>query len=328
MNPIIPQKLKKGDMIRVIAPSNSMSIISQSTKEIANKRLSDLGFAVTFGKHVEETDEMGSSSISSRIDDLHQAFLDPEIRGVFAVIGGFNSNQLLQYIDWEIIRRNPKIFIGYSDTTALENSFFAKTGLVTYSGPSYSNFGQKLYFDYTLDYFKKCCMADEPYEVKPSPEWSDDAWYVNQEDRHPVKSEGWLVINEGKAGGRITGSNLCTFNLLQGTEYFPDLKDSIVFLEDDSESRPVLFDRDLQSLLHQPSFGGVRGLVVGRFQRKSNMADDILVKIIKTKKELETIPVIANVDFGHTDPRITFPIGGTAEIDANKIDPSIKITNH
>jgi muramoyltetrapeptide carboxypeptidase len=321
-----PQKLQRGDEIRVVAPSSSMGIISGPNKEIANNRLKDLGFKITYGKNVEEINEFNSSSIKSRIADLHKAFSDKKVKAVFAVIGGFNCNQLLKYIDWNIIKNNPKIFIGYSDTTALQNAIFAKTGLVTYSGPAWSTFGQKLHFDYTMEYFQKCLTMNEPVDITPSEKWSDDTWYKDQDNRVLIKNDGWLIINKGKASGTLLGANLCTFNLLQGTEYMPNLKNSILFLEDDDTSNQFLFDRDLQSLIHQPSFKGVNGIVIGRFQNESKMTNEKLIKIIKTKAELKNIPVIANVDFGHTSPIITFPIGGEVSMDTSK--KSIVIIKH
>jgi muramoyltetrapeptide carboxypeptidase LdcA involved in peptidoglycan recycling len=305
-----------------------MTIISAGNRDIANKRLQELGFSISFGKHVEESDDFASSSIKSRVDDLHEAFLDPSVDAIFSVIGGFNCNQLLSYIDWDIIKNNPKIFIGYSDTTALQNAMYAVGNLVTYSGPAWSTFGQKLHFDYTMEYFKKCLMGDGPFPVKPSEYWTDDAWYKDQEDRHPIKNSGWQIINPGKAEGTIIGANLCTLNLLQGTKYFPDIKDSILFIEDDEISDPVLFDRDLQSLIHQKGFDKVKGLVIGRFQKTSKMEDGLLRQIIKSKKELDHIPVIADVDFGHTSPIITFPIGGTVSISAQDSNPTIVIKSH
>jgi muramoyltetrapeptide carboxypeptidase LdcA involved in peptidoglycan recycling len=323
MKKIYPQKLQKGDEIRVVAPSCSMGIISETNREIANSRLKDLGFKITYSKNVEEMDEFRSSSIKSRIDDLHEAFIDKNVKAVFAVIGGFNCNQLLRYIDWNIIKNNPKIFIGFSDTTALQNAIFTKTGLVTNSGPAWSTFGQKLHFDYTLEYFKKCLMNEDSFAINPSKEWTDDLWYLDQDKRSPINNDGWLIINEGKASGTLLGANLCTFNLLQGTEFFPDLNDSVLFIEDDLETKPTNFDRDLQSLIHLPSFIGVKGIVIGRFQNDSKMTNEKLVKIIKTKEELKNIPVIANVDFGHTSPIITFPIGGEVSIDTKKKEISI-----
>lgn len=123
-------------------------------------------------------------------------------------------------------------------------------------------------------------------------------------------------------------TNLCIFNLLQGTEYFPNLANSILFLEDDEESAPHDFDRDLQSLIHLPEFTKVKGLVIGRFQNASEMTKEKLIQIIKTKKELHNMPVVTGVDFGHTDPKITFPIGGQVELELTKSSTSIKITRH
>jgi len=328
MKKIYPEKLKIGDEVRVIAPSRSINILSEEIKKVADQRFAELGLKLTFGKHISETDEFNSTTIESRIKDLYEAFNDKNVKGIITVIGGFNSNQLFKYIDWELIKNNPKIFLGYSDITALNNAIFAKTGLITYSGPHYSTFGQKLYFDYTLEYFKKCLMDDKPFEVKSSNSWSDDEWYLDQNKRELISNQGHLVINEGEAEGTILGANLCTFNLLQGTEYFPDLTDSILFLEDDYESVPHTFDRDLQSLIHLPDFNKVKGLVIGRFQKKSNMTDRLLKKIIKTKKELDNIPVIANVDFGHSDPKITFPVGGEVKIVAKKSNTTIEISKH
>lgn len=327
MNKIYPQKLKTGDEVRIIAPSRSIKILSEETKNIANNRFSNLGLKLTFGKHIEESDEFNSSSIDSRVKDLHEAFKDSNVKAVITIIGGFNSNQLLRYIDWELIKNNPKIFCGYSDITALNNAIFTKTGLVNYSGPHYSSFGQKLYFDYTLDYFKKCLFSDEPFEIKSSEKWSDDQWYLNQDKRELMDNPGFTVINEGDTEGTVLGANLCTFNLLQGTEYFPDLTNSILFLEDDYETVPHTFDRDLQSLIHLPNFNKVKGIVIGRFQKGSKITNELLKKIIKTKKELNDIPVAGNVDFGHTDPKITLPIGGEVKLKTGNI-VSIEILRH
>ncbi len=325
---IYPVKLSAHNEVRIIAPSRSSRIISDDARKIADQRLADLKLKVSFSKHVEECDDFDSSSTTSRIEDLHEAFRDPAIKAIFTVIGGFNANQLLDYIDWEIIRKNPKIFCGFSDITVLNNAIFAKTGLVSYSGPHYSTLGQKLHFDYTLEYMIKALFHENPIEIKPSTSWSDDVWYKNQEDRHLHKNAGFLVINEGMCEGRILGGNLGSFVLLQGTQFFPDLTNSILFLEDDYEALPHHFDRFLQSLIQQPTFKGVKGIVIGRFQQASKMSDKLLIQIIKTKKELASVPVLANVDFGHTDPKITFPIGGIAQLKAHQNGSSLTVSKH
>ena len=217
---------------------------------------------------------------------------------------------------------------GYSDITALSNAIYAKTGLITYSGPHFSTFAIKKGMEYTINYFKRALMTEETIDVVPADQWSDDQWYLDQENRTFIPNDGWHVINEGEVEGTIIGGNLCTLNLLQGTEFMPSLNNSILFIEDDELTFPENFDRDLQSLIHQKDFHLVKGLVIGRFQKKSNITKELLLKIIKTKKELSSIPVIADVDFGHTNPQFTFPIGGKVYIKASQDQPIIKITEH
>lgn len=324
---MIASKLKKGDGVRVVAPARSLAMpwISAEQKALAESRFRELGLELSFGKHVNEMDEFMSSSIESRVEDLHEAFADPSIKLVITVIGGFNSNQLLPYLDYELIRKNPKLFCGYSDITVLSNALYAKTGLVTYSGPHFVSFGDPnpKSFDYVLEYFKKCFFSDEPYDVLASKEWSNDGWAADQSKRLFQANEGYWVINEGEAEGVCLGGNQCSLNLLQGTEYMPSLEGSILFLEDDEEAHVATIDRDLQSIIHQPDFKGVRGIVFGRCREQTGMTRELLTKIVKTKKELAGLPVIGNVDFGHTSPLITFPIGARvgviSKIDSNSI---------
>lgn len=318
---MFPQKLQKGDMIRIVAPSQSLSTASKDIRNIAQENFKSLGLRVTFGKYVNESDLFESSSIKARIQDIKDAFADKEVKAVIAARGGYNCNQLLDYIDWEIIKNNSKIFCGFSDITVLCNAIYAKTGLITYSAPNYTTFGQKKYLEYTIEYFKKCLMSNKPFEIKPSEVWFDDKWKENQEKRNPIQNQGYLTVNKGEAEGTLLGGNLCSFNLLQGTQYFPNLTDTILFLEEDEQAKEntaIEFDRNLQSVIQQPQFPSVRGLVLGRFQVASKVTNEMIIKIIKTKKELSNMPVIANVDFGHTDPKITLPIGGRVRMDTNK----------
>lgn len=326
---MIPNKLKAGDEVRVIAPSRSMVILGEDCKKIATERLESLGLKVTFGKHVLEADEdYLCASIDARVEDLNEAFRDKNVKAILTVIGGFNSNQLLDYIDYDAIKENPKIFCGFSDISALSNAIYAKTGLVTYSGPHYSSFGMLKGFDYEMEYFKKMFLQEEEFEITSSKEWSDDAWFMDQENREFIPNEGMFVINEGDAEGDIVGGNLCTVNLLQGTEYMPDISNKILFIEDDDMAGKIYlmeFDRNLQSLMHMPEFKTVKGIVLGRSQKATAMTKEKWIKMIKNKKELAGIPVIAGADFGHSTPIFTFPVGGRAKISAHGNDIKILI---
>lgn len=331
MDKIIPNKLKIDDEIRVIAPSRSMKILREEVIEIAKGRLEQLGFKVTFGKNVMHSinDDFGCATISDRVEDLHEAFKDKKVKAILTVIGGYNVNQLLDYIDYDLIKENPKIICGFSDITALLNAIYTKTGLVTYYGPHFSSFGMKYGFDYTMKYFKDMLMDRKDVFIENSELWSDDSWYKEQENREFINNDGMKIIKSGKTEGKIIGGNLCTLNLLQGTEYMPDVTNSILFLEDDDLVGNEFireFDRDLQSLLHHLKGKKLKGLVIGRAEKKSNMNEQKWKEIIETKRELMDIPVMINANFGHTTPIFTFPIGGYTTIDTTEV-VKIKIKN-
>lgn len=308
----VPMKLKHGDEIRVIAPSRSIKILSEDGIQLAKKRLEQLGLKVTFGKHVEVCDLQSSSSIEQRIEDLHDAFSDKNVKGILTVIGGFNSNELLPYIDYELLKANPKILCGFSDITALANAITAKCKFITYSGPHFSSFQMTGLQDYQTTFFKNCLMNEESYLLQPSAKWSDDLWFLDPENRIYEETK-WKIYSKGSTTGTLIGGNLCTLNLLQGTEYIPHLKDCILYVEDDELIIPELFARDLTSLLQVSE--GIKGLLIGRFQKVSNMSEEQLHFILDKHPQLQNIPVIYDLDFGHTQPIMTLPIGGTISID-------------
>lgn len=327
---IVPARLQTGDQVRIIAPSRSMGIISESNQKIAIKALQDMGLRVTFGNHVEEYDIMHSSSIGSRLTDLHEAFADPEVKAILSVIGGFNANQLLDGIDYSLIRNNPKIFCGFSDITVLLNALYHKTSLITYSGIHFSSCAMQKGFEYSRRYFEKIMFLQDPIIIQPSDQWADDAWFLDQDNRKFYPNNGYTVIQSGQAAGTIIGGHLGTLMLLAGTEYMPSLEGAILFLESDAASHGINvfeFDRLLQSLVLQPGFKNVVGIVIGRFEHSFGMTDEILQYIIATKPELRGIPVVANVDFGHTTPIITFPIGGWCQMQAEKDCIMVKISH-
>lgn len=329
--PVIPPKLRPGDEIRVIAPSRSLAILPDEQHATSRRRMESLGLRVSFGERVREVDDFGSTSVASRVADLHEAFADPAARGVLSVIGGFNANQLLRAIDWKLVAAHPKVFCGYSDITALSNAMLAKANVVAYSGPHFSTFAMVKGIEYDLAHFRRCLMEDGPFEVEPSPTWADDAWFLDQENRTFHANEGPVTLQAGVAEGRIVGGNLCTLNLLHGTEWMPPLDGSILFIEEDAQAgalTPVEFDRNFQSVLHQKDAGGIRGVVIGRFQIESKTTTDLLRQIVASKPELRGVPVASGFDFGHTTPHFTFPIGGRARIDCSGPRPRLTVLEH
>ena len=323
MQKIIPQKLQKGDKVMVVASSRGLKLISQETRDIAIERFREMGLTVEFAPNTndENFDVVGSTSIEKRVEDLMYAFKDKSVKAIFTVIGGFNVNQIISHLDYEVIKENPKIISGFSDITALLGAINAKTGLEVYYGPHFSSLGMKKGCEYTLNYLKKILFSDDKINIEPAQEWSDDTWFLDQENRDFISNEGYWIIHNGDAKGKIIGGNLCTFNLLLGTKYRPSFdEDTILFIEDDEMTYTQEFDRDLQALCYQEDFKNVKALIIGRFQKKSAITREKLEFIINNKPELKNIPVIANVDFGHTTPIMTIPLGGYAELKDGKLN--------
>lgn len=309
---------KKIINIRVIAPAASLANLAESNRELAEKRLNALGFNVSFGQHAFERDEFGSSSVQSRVADLHDAFTDPNVDLVMAAFGGANSNELLPYIDYELIKNNQKIFCAFSDITALQDALFKKSNLINLYGPCFSHFAMKQGFDYIEKAFINIVKYKQfEFDVVDSEDWSDDKWHKNQEDRHFMNNPGREVLRSGHAEGVIVGGNIGTLPLLFGTQYMPDLTDKILFLEDDGMSID-LFKRNFASLSQQSNFDKIKGVVIGRFRNNSDFTSDRLRKFFNDHVKLGQIPVITGLDFGHTMPYFVFPIGGRASIDTEK----------
>ena len=309
---VIPNKLQYGDEIRVIAPSRSLSRVWETAYDKALGYLTDKGFKVTFSRNSREMDEFKSSSIKSRVDDIHEAFSDKNVKMIITAIGGFNVNQILPYLDYELIKANPKILCGYSDITALLHAIYAKTGLVTYHGPHFSTFGFDVETEYTETCFFDFLMKKDEMVIKES------------------KTSGeYFVIQEGTCEGNIIGGNLCTLNLLQGTPYMPDTNQKVLFIEDDNIMGDYFvyeFDRNLQSLFQVCGADTIKGIVFGRFDDSCKLDKDVIRKIVQDKISAD-IPVIFGVDFGHILPMITFPIGGKVKISAKVKDLQITLIN-
>ena len=170
---IYPAKLRRGDQIRIVAPSCSRAMVTEHDHiPIIEERFAELGLSLSYGAHVDERDAFDSSAVGSRVADLHAAFADPAVAAIMTVIGGYNSNELLPSLDWELIRANPKIFCGYSDITALQGAILARAGLVTYCGPHWSSFGMARHFGQTLHWFTACLFSDgrrRPRSPRPAP---------------------------------------------------------------------------------------------------------------------------------------------------------------
>ncbi|WP_342318785.1 LD-carboxypeptidase [Corynebacterium mayonis] len=201
-----PAPLTPGSTVRVVTPSRSLPYVVDGQagdflSHLATQRLNDLGLTVTFGNNVEESDEFYTSEVDSRVSDIHDAFTDPDVAGILSVIGGFNTNELPPFLDSDLIAAHPTFFCGHSDVTALQNALYARTGLITYSGPHWSTFGMRDHSELTRSSFTHAAFSDETIEWAPSTWFTDDDWFINQDDRPTEKTDGWWPIREGEAVG-------------------------------------------------------------------------------------------------------------------------------
>ncbi len=321
---IKPPKLKKGDVIGIVSPSSPVASFCPRRLSRGIKQLEKSGFQIKLGQYVEERVNYTAGTIDQRLSDLQAMFADSEVKAIIATIGGLNSNQLLDKIDYSLISSNPKIFVGYSDITALLNAISVKTGLVTYYGPMIlPQFGEfDGIYDYTWKYFKDLLIAAEKVDYSPSEWWTDERLDWDTADDRPREKKqnpGWQVLFSGKVKGRLIGGNLSTLVNLIGTEYWPDMKGAILFLEDDEEDDPATYDRHLTHLKQTGVFDQIAGLLFGRPRTESGFSEDnslaMMVKRLVGKKRL---PTMLDLDFGHTDPIFTLPIGIKAEMNADE----------
>jgi muramoyltetrapeptide carboxypeptidase LdcA involved in peptidoglycan recycling len=330
----LPPKLGAGDEIRVLALSRSLGGITQPggfterDVQLAAGRLESLGLKVSFGHWVAECNEHLTASTPHRLEDFHEAISSPSVKAILAVTGGVGAVQLLDGIDYKLIATNPKAVCGFSDIAYLCNAIYARSGVTTYYGPNFTSFMMQQGADYTVANFRECLFGSDAFELHPVERWSDDAWHKDQVNRTFQSNDGLWAIQQGEAEGIIIGGNCWCLNMLQGTKYFPPLRNAVLFLEQPAEGKATLMalDSGLRALTFQPGFSGVRGIVLGRYARNGGVTRENLTHLLKEIPALNRLPVIANCDFGHTAPVVTLPIGGHCKLKAGAEGTSIMIS--
>lgn len=323
MHSIHPHRLQPGDTIGIVSPSGPVAAFCPRRLKRGVEELEKHGFRVKLGKHVSERKKYVAGTIEQRLEDLHAMFADKEVKAVVSTIGGLNANQLLDGIDYKLIKANPKIFMGFSDITVLLNAVHAKTGLTTYLGPAllpqFGEFGGTLPF--TWSFMEKVVMGSDDVHIEASKEWTDELTMWDKEDDRPrvmKPNPGISVLKTGTASGRLVGGNIGTLLLLAGTEYMPDLEGAILIAEEDEVETPSSIDRLFTHLRSIGAFSKINGMLVGRFNSKVGFTPENLVDdIILTATRGYDFPVLTGLDFSHTDPMVTMPIGGQCAMDAS-----------
>jgi muramoyltetrapeptide carboxypeptidase LdcA involved in peptidoglycan recycling len=332
----IPPKLKAGDEVRVLALSRSLGGamqlygVTERDVQFATSRLESLGLTVSFGRWARECNAHLTASPQHRLEDFHEAITDPCVKAILAVVGGIGATQILDGIDYHEIKTQPKIICGYSDIGHLCNAILARAGVATYYGPQFTTFMMRLGAEYTIHNFRQCLFTDSPLELQPADKWSDDAWIKDQEHRTFHDNEGFWAIQDGEAEGTMLGGNYFGLNMLQGTSYFPPLREGILFLEQLANGKATLMELDagLRALSFQPEFPSVRAIVIGRFAKSGRVTRENLAALISEIPALHHVPVIGNCDFGHMSPILTLPIGGRCKLRVSNGKAFITVTEH
>lgn len=322
---IFPKKLEKGDTIGLI--STSSSVVSMCPKRFNRgiKELENLGFKVKLGRNVAKKEDYLAGTIEERLEDFHTMIKDNEVKAIINTIGGFNSNQLIDRLDYNLIKKHPKIILGYSDFTAVLLAIHKKTDLVTFLGPAVlPQFGEwGGVEEYTKNMFFNILVNPlDKLEIQPSNTWVSEFLAWDKDDNRKKArniNHGPRVVKEGTASGHIIAGNMGTMMLLAGTPFFPDFTDSILFIEDDDEEKPATIDRYLFHFRNAGVFNRIKGLVVGRFHTNVNFSSNrSLEKIILEATDGFDFPIITDLDFGHTDPMLTLPNGIDTTIEAKE----------
>lgn len=295
---MIPTKLKKGDTIGVIAPSN---YIEKDDLEYINASIALMeasGFKVKFGKYVFENTLGYGTSPEKRAADINWAFKDDEVKAIMCVKGGEDSNTTLDYIDYEMIKKHPKIICGFSDNTSILNAIHEKTGLVTYHGPTFKSL-TSWETGYAYKQFIKTFVEDTESLIMGEPE------------------DEYTTIQAGQATGELIGGNLSLFTKLVCGKYAVNVQNKILFLEElGFEAAPEMVNSNIYYLKQNGVFDRIAGLWIGNYEHPSKIS---LEKIITNAIGDEyKFPIIKSNNFGHIDKKIIIPIGTKAEINTNE----------
>jgi muramoyltetrapeptide carboxypeptidase len=305
-SPVVkPKPLRPGDLVAVVTPSTYVSDPVQM--DLAIRTVEHFGLRARLGANVRKRSGYLGGSIDERVADVHAAFRDPEVKGIFCIRGGYGSPQLLDRLDYALIRRNPKVFAGYSDITALHLAILRHAGLVTFHSPVVLS----RFTDFSQRHFREAVFGGPASRT-----------IVNPPEDNPLRPlHPTRAIRPGKVRGPLVGGNLTLLSALMGTPYEPDTRGRIFFLEDVGEE-PYRIDRMLTQLRLAGKFDQCAGVVVGEcvdcnprefqpgFQSTFSL-NEVLEDILGTLK----VPVLTGLLIGHTNDQATLPMGVPAELD-------------
>lgn len=294
---IKPKSLKKGDLIGVCAPAGGIKSHSEIIE--FQKVLKDFGYKVLFSENIESNVGYFSGADEERASDFMDLIQNKDVKAIFFIRGGWGCARILEFLDFEIIRNNPKIIMGFSDPTSLLNAITVKTGLVTFHGPG----GNSTWNEYSMSYVNQLLVE------------GSIVTYQNQTNDLPI-----ITYSKGEAKGQLFGGNLSVLCGMMGSEYLPNLKGKILFLEDVAEE-PYRIDRMLTQLKLAGVFNEIAGLILGTFRKCIPEEPNIsftLEEVFEQHFKDAKFPVYYGAQIGHTSNKFTVPIGAEVEMNADK----------
>ncbi len=296
---MIADKLNYGDTIGVVGVSNSLALNNRYNDFInAQRFLENKGFKIKLGKYIDEDYYGSCGTRQQKAEDFMDMFLDDEVKAIICLEGGQTCNTFIDLLDYEEIKKHPKILVGYSDITVLLQTIYKKTGLITFSGPDFVAFGIK--------------AAEEQYKI------FEDA-FINKK-LHEFNNENKKIVRDGSASGKIIGTNLGCMMYLLGTNYLPDMDNNILFIES-YETSPNECQRRFSHLKQYGIFDKINGIVIGyNYDLQKNgskypQMEDILLEYTKEYN----FPIVKCNDFGHKIVNNIIPIGANVKIEKDKI---------
>lgn len=293
---IVPDKLKKGDIIGVVAPSNP--IVGDNIEEIkkAKEIIEADGFRVKFSENLFSNTNIYSGTAKEKAEDINNMFADKDVKMIWCAKGGNNSNSTFEYLDFDIIKNNPKIICGYSDITSITNIITEKTGLITFSSTN----------------FKTIATDETDYSYKQAlNRFVQGSLEFGQND--------FKIIKNGEAEGKLIGGNLSLIRGLVCGKYKVDFTDKILFIEElGYETDPEMVSNNLYYMKQNGVFDKIKGLWIGNYEHESGIALEKIV--LDCLEEKYNFPIIKSNNFGHIEKKEVIPIGTKAKIKNGKIE--------
>jgi muramoyltetrapeptide carboxypeptidase len=311
---IRPKALRPGDTVGLVTPATEVP--DPDRLALAERTINYFKLRMKRGRNVGKHFGTYHESVAARLDDLHVMFRDPEVKAVFCIRGGYASAHLLDRIDYDLIRRNPKIFIGYSDITAMHLAINRHSRLVTFHGPIVLS----RFTDYTQQYFRKALFETTPIGKVTNPPDSNEL-----RPAHTLRT-----VRPGTASGTLTGGNLSLITSTLGTPYEIDTRGRILFIEDTDE-QAYSIDRMLTHLRLAGKFDQAAGVIWGECQdcgprdfQPSTVLPFTVGEVVDNILGDLKVPVLSGLTIGHTNDQLTLPLGVAATLDATNGTLEIK----